>query len=309
MTWSLVRQAVQPATLAKYRSCYSEFRQWLDNDVQRGGRQGPVSDMQLDEALSDWVHLMFWQNPRRGNLSRCKSTKHWFGLFLPHLKLVWMAQALRGWDNFVPAQPSTPVPRGLMLLMVRHLLHNNDLEAATAIALSFECYLRTQKELLPAKVSDVALPRDPHTAHWMGTENGILRINGKTGSNQSVLLHPAAVSSALLRRLIQVRQHQGFPQLFYMGDQYRTVFYDTLVALGVSPDAFQPYALKHGGATHDFMLGWSIPDIQVRGRWQRTKNVSHYIQVGQAMLATFQMPPAFQQLAAQLVADPWLVFS
>ena len=59
---------------------------------------------------------------------------------------------------------------------------------------------------------------------------------------------------------------------------------------------------RAGGTTHMFMLGWSIEQIQFRGRWLSQRTLHSYVQEGAAMLTWSSIPPSAALEAQTLIA-------
>ena len=85
-------------------------------------------------------------------------------------------------------------------------------------------------------------------------------------------------------------------------DRYRRVFKQTCAALGL-PSAYVPHSHRHGGATRWHLLGHSIEDILMRGRWASTKSARRYVQAGRAMLLTTRVPDQVGVIARVLTRN------
>ena len=75
----------------------------------------------------------------------------------------------------------------------------------------------------------------------------------------------------------------------------------TVIGLGATP--YVPHSLRHGGATHDFLLGRGIEHVQFRGRWQSMESSRRYIQTTRALLVQNQVPTHLNDLGIQLNAS------
>lgn len=304
----LVDHAVQPETLRRYRKSYDEFSRWLHNQVHAGRLRPPFSVDDVDTALARWFQDAYAQNKARGQRAKCERARLCIKHYCPDWSLKYSARALTAWAKLVPAHATTPVPRSLMLLMTEYLLATGDLQAAVAISMSFDCYLRSASELLPVQLEDIMLPQLAQAT--LGAAHGVLHLrHTKTGPHKSVLLRPNDISTHLLEHLVHHRRQRGQAKLVLLSaTAYRKIFYQTLSALGLPEDhPYRPYALRHGGATDAFLCGDSIDQIAARGRWARRANCEKYVQLGRAMLAGLALPTQLLQRADYLLQHPFAV--
>jgi hypothetical protein len=117
----------------------------------------------------------------------------------------------------------------------------------------------------------------------------------KTGPNQWVQVHDKSVELLLLALVSSVSNDQSllFP---FTANQFRSSFKDVCRQLGLS-SSYVPHSLRHGGATRWHLLGHSIEDILLRGRWSSTKSARRYIQAGRAMLLSVEIPSSLASKA------------
>ena len=110
----------------------------------------------------------------------------------------------------------------------------------------------------------------------------------------------------LLRLLVRVRRvHGGDTRLLRLTVyQYRNRFKQTCRLLGLD-QRFVPHSLRHGGATHLYMRGWRMDDIQTRGRWEVQKTCRRYVQAAQALIASIQVPQHLADAGRVLAADSY----
>ena len=85
-------------------------------------------------------------------------------------------------------------------------------------------------------------------------------------------------------------------------DKYRRVFKRACSDLDLS-SSYVPHSLRHGGATRWHLLGHSIEDILLRGRWASTKSARRYVQAGRAMLLTTHVPDSLCRIARVLTQN------
>ena len=170
---------------------------------------------------------------------------------------------------------------------------------AIGTLVAFDCLLRVS-ELCALRVSDVI---DATTAavdkSWRYALALRLRKT-KTGENQSVPVQTLGVRKLLgvLLRLAG-REERLFP---FTTARFRGRFKAACKALGLS-NKLVPHSLRHGGATHMYMSGVEVTTIKVRGRWASLQTCERYVQTGQALLGSMEIPTRIAQAGPVLAAD------
>lgn len=209
------------------------------------------------------------------------------------------------------------MPRGLMLLLVRHFLEIGDLEAAVITATSFEQLLRTASELVDVSLQDVTWPGS--VSAWTGSDKGSVKLsNTKTRSLDSFMLRmddTDVLSTTLLLHWFDLRVGQGATpdsRLFtYRPNQYRAAFHRGLIALGLpETHPYYPHSMRAGGAVWLEEIGMSIDGIRRRGRWDRIQTTELYLCRGRAMLGiSTSLPPSLEPAARHLMKYPLSLLS
>ena len=309
---TLVRASVQLRTIRDYKRGYLKFVGWLEDEVLFGRRLWPRDETELDETFADWVGERLDNSHARGVLQDCRNARHFICFFDPSMKLKYANRALNGWNNLVPANTTTPMPEGLMLLMVEWFLVSDDLQMAVLVAMSFEYMMRTQSELLDADLADVLLPGG--AKGWWRSKHGALQLRDtKTAAFDSVTLDANLATDLLVRLYAQRkrarRQNRGArrsDKLFTVSqDTFQRRFHECLRALGLPDDhPFRPYSLRHGGATDMHMRGVDIRKIVSRGRWRRQSTCERYVSTGRAILGTLKLPKALKRRSKKLMERP-----
>lgn len=274
----LVRAAVKPRTYQRYKTAVSRFLKWLDDH-----NLDPTFST-IDDVLSSYILSLY----RKGK-GKSASTDVLAGLqfFYPDLKkqhLPVAYRAKRGWFKKSPSQPYPPITWGCTVLVGLHIARTH-YRLGVGVLLAFDCFLRSG-ELLGLRSSDVSTPLDARRDRRSGT---ILRLaHTKTGDDQSVRVHDPDVEALLLDLLRRTRP--GAPLFPYSGETLRRLFHDACDHFGLSHD-YVPHSLRHGGATHWQLEGFSADDILQRGRWTTSRSMRRYIQSGRARLIARDIPP------------------
>jgi integrase len=210
-------------------------------------------------------------------------------------------QCLKGWERVKKSTSHPPLTWELTVAIACTLARSGFHAPAVAMLLAFDCYLRVG-ELTRLRLRDIVMPHDSRMgrAH---TAMAVCLARSKTGLNQSVgLARPevAAVLCAWVRALPRDVQDDNPLVFAFSPDLLRRLMRNACVQLGLGHTAYVPHSLRHGGATADFLLSGSIERVQFRGRWKSMESLRTYVQTARALLAAQDVPPALNQLGAQL---------
>lgn len=270
----LMGQALAPTTLGKYTKALNLFLAFCS---QRGFRVGGARE--VDRHLAAYIQHLF-DTGQPFHLASC-------AVFGVQHHAPWMAQhlaasklALKGWHRLQPSESHPPLTWELTCLLAVWLAIRGERDAALALLLGFDCYLRIS-EILGLTVRDVATANDPRLgAAYRGMMVRLART--KTGVNQAV-----TVEHLVVARLLQahVRGRPAESKVFSISrSRLYEVFHRATQAVGVGDHGYSPHSLRHGGATRHFLQGRPIADVMFRGRWSSAKSVKTYIQSGRALL-------------------------
>ena len=188
------------------------------------------------------------------------------------------------------------------MIALKLSLHSWSLGIGTLLA--FDCFLRVG-ELCSLKREDVADASDSRLG--VDFKGMALRLRKtKTGPNQWVEVESPAVM--LLLRDVIAKTKPGRSLFPVSTSTYRRLFKSACSDLKLST-SYVPHSLRHGGATRAHLLGKSMEDILLRGRWASTKSARRYIQSGRAILLSMQTPPLVARLGPILSRDILTTFS
>jgi hypothetical protein len=296
---SLIWASVQPLTQRRYLKAPDEFLVWMQAtyDSPRA-----VTPQRLDKYVVLYIQHKYETDPSRGNRQHCINLKCAIHVTLPETvnQLLGSQRALSGWDKLVHARQKPPISYGFTLFLVDYFMREHEIEAACAVMLAFDMFMRIN-ELLSICHEDVSLPQNQ-------TPGGIRLRQTKRGRNQSVLLrHPLAVCA--LRTLMTHNASQEKIFSISPGKFFR-MLQQARVSLGLSDEArFTAHSFRHGGASHWFLMGASISDIAERGRWASEKTCKTYVQTGRALLFSTLLPPNVKALSDALTTRPLILLS
>ena len=294
----LVEAAFAPSTVRRYTAAVREFLEWIyDNNY------GVSSTAEADELLLEYLHDFYLEG---GSKAAANNTVYGVVMLVPALRhrLHSSRLALRGWHRLHPPQSYPPLTWELAVVIGVQMVRGGRLAMGIATVLGFHCYLRLG-EICNLRASDVADSGDARVGvEYRGMA---LRLRTtKTGPNQWVEVTDVSVA-ALLRALLAGRRREDLV-FDFSASFYRMTFKAVLSNLGLS-STYVPHSLRHGGATRDHLLGASLEQVLMRGRWASTKSARHYIQAGRAMLLATEVPPHIAELGSLFAANLETSFS
>jgi integrase len=162
---------------------------------------------------------------------------------------------------------------------------------SVATLLAFDCYLRVS-EITALKNSDIILSSStanelPDHKDDLPSGQTLIRLaQTKTGNNKLVILNRSALGILLARLKESCGPHERlFP---FSKFRYRSAFKQICTDLGLDAFNFRPHSLRHGGASHDYMLGLKVEDIMIKGRWQSLIAVRRYLQSAKSLFIKHQ---------------------
>jgi integrase len=298
-SYQLLRARLKDKTFENYQRAVSRFVHWcrFENRI--------IDTLpQLDSALLDYFEWCY-----RSRLSKqlCINTLSGIIAFRSETKghLPYAADAIKGWQIAVPSVQRPPVTWPIACVIAVYMASHNMLAAAIGTLLGFDCFLRIS-ELCSLRVSDVIdAELSPVDQSWLYSIGLRLR-DTKTGLNQSVTVINPGVAQ-LLRLLVHARRIKGGRDaslLQLSARQYRYRFKQVCQRLSLD-STLTPHSMRHGGATHYYMRGMSIADVQARGRWESQKTCKRYVQTAQALIATIRIPQHLADAGRALALDPY----
>lgn len=278
----LARAAVRAATTRRYTQCLRRFRDWA-----RGSRGTRVrwrkavsgSGSTMDGLLSTYFQLGFEGKVDVGGRSGAAATLCAVADRWPALRgALWVARrSLKAWLRKSRPQRWAPLTLELTATLAVAMAARGHSRAAIGTMLAFDCMLRVS-ELCRLRARDIA---DEHKggigAGFAGM--GVSLRRTKTGPDKYVEVDRADVRGLVSELLPTLRPQDRLVGLTTSG--YRAVFKQACADLGVAGVGFVPHSLRHGGATHMFVvLKAPLEAVVLRGRWAAKASAHHYIQAG-----------------------------
>ena len=261
-------------TWARYQSALNGFATWChENAVPT------TSFTMLDWALQGFIHAQYFEGASRQS---CVNTLAGLIICIPSARrnLECSRLCLKGWATLKPSISWPPFSWDTASLVAATMLSNGSSRAAFCLLLAFDCLLRVS-ELCALRVRDIAAPSDPRLGAAAPKHFALLLRQTKTGRNLWVQVLSPVIVQLFPRFLAGLAPEQRLLPL--SPAKFRSLLRASCVKIGFKAH-FTPHSLRHGGATHMFLLRYSLEDILHRGRWKSTASARRYIQAGQAHL-------------------------
>ena len=276
----LLGDSLQPASKAKYISAVSNFITWCIEN-----QHSVQTFAALDELVADYIHCLYEIGDGKGK-GEASCLVYGIIKFLPRAKfqLLTAQASLVGWLKKCPSRSYPPITWPVAGAVAIHLVRSGLVRCGIAVLLAFDCFLRCG-ELVALRKKDVAENGD----HRLGSEYAgmALRLKKtKTGANQWVEINNEEVKF-LVRFLVHSTDKPSDRLFPLTSSQFRAAFKQAVQTLQL-PN-YVPHSLRHGGATRWHLLGHSIEDVMLRGRWSSTKSARRYVQSGRAMLLSLNI--------------------
>lgn len=272
---------VKPTTRRLYELAVRKFVSWCD--------VGGLVDAALsfDDLL--YAYLIHLYSIRA---SKSSAVYVVYGVLLlnPSLKssLSLSQSALAGWNSLRESVSWPPLPHPVMIAMACSLCKGGSWLAGVGMLLSFDCFLRVS-ELCNLEVGDVIFSGHPALNGGKGVALQLSQT--KTGKNQFVIVRDTDVAclleAAVADAIVSNRSHV-FP---FSPESFRLYMKAASSAVGVGSCGYVPHSLRHGGATQAFLMGETVEQIALRGRWKSNNSIRTYIQAGRALMALQKLPP------------------
>jgi integrase len=283
-------------------STYTDYRRGVERFLE--ARALPYSKLvflrtaQIDRRFASYLRELY---DNEGSMQSGENARNGLHLWLPRTKnrLRDSHTILHYWARQRKQQSYPPIPRNVATLVAVSLAQRGELHAAIAVLLSFDCYLRVN-ECLSLTKADVTIPTDRRLGGDVHEKTTIHLRKTKTLDNLSCVVHDPVVARLLHRIVASLPTPASrlFPLTLTAYREHH--FKGTLRGLGLGHLHFVPHSLRHGGATHDYVIAGMTPEYIVRrGRWASPKSADRYIQQLRAVDMTFLVPAAMDQQGAR----------
>ena len=190
-----------------------------------------------------------------------------------------------------------PLPWLALLGIAGSLVEAGEFTCAALVLVGFHCFLRTS-ELLGIGLG--------HVTWTVQRLEGVVSLPltksaQRTGSPESTTFNDAVVG-ALLEFAMRGRA-PGDRIWNRSALDFRRLWREHVVRIGLSGDDFLPYCLRRGGATHYFLETGDLTSTQHRGRWSSYKACRVYVVDGQRELQEAALLAATRAACIRLAAS------
>lgn len=294
MRFFLLEKAYRPTTQLAYKRGAKAFYQRL----QEWGAD-PVDASELDLLFTRYIHEKFLEKAGKGRQA-VSAALYGVCMCLPEVKRLMPSskQSLLGWARHKPSVAHPPITWELTLCVaavVAKVLRAP--RAAVAILVAFDCYLRIG-EVAALDAGCVASGKGKSSLPRLYRKTALQLKTTKTGENQFVHVRRECVETLLLQ--VRARAVSRSSDMFPSAAKLRSLFNRALQLLGIDHLGFVFHSLRHGGATTDQLLGVSLDEVLMRGRWAAARSARHYIQSGKAQLINLMIPPGLSALGVRI---------
>ena len=279
---------VQPATRRRYDNATQQFFNFL----QTNQLELPKQKALLDGLVCDYVEHL-WSS----GAGRALANDTLAGLqdlqpsIRGHLAGAW--RLLKTWSvNEIPNR-APPLPEQVVLAMAGWGFFNGHYSFGVSLLIGFYTMLRSG-ELLHLNSSHILVaPQDRQVLISLGLTKG----GKRQGAAESVIFgYDQAV--AMVKRWKQIAT--SATPLVTSASKWRSLFSESLSALGLERFSFRPYSLRRGGATFWFGKHHNLDRILIQGRWQAQRTARIYLNEGLAALAQTQINFKHPSIASYL---------
>ena len=270
---SLHSLTVQPATRRRYDKATEGFFQFLRTERL----VLPTKKDALDPLVCEYLEHLWSTGVGRG---QANDTVAGLQDLQPsvrnHLPGAW--RLLRTWAlNEIPNR-APPIPEQVVQAMAGWAFFKGYNSFGVSLLLGFYTMLRSG-ELLGLKSTHIFCPvKEKQVLISLGLTKG----GKRQGAAESVIL--GVEQGVLLTRHWKKIASSTSP-MASSPSQWRSLFSESLEALGLSEYQFRPYSLRRGGATWWFEKHHNLDRILVQGRWLAHKTARIYINEGLALKA------------------------
>lgn len=293
---------LKPKTKTQYTQCLSSFLTYIQIHFHRSpifshslsSSSSSTSSAQLiselDRLLCNYMNYLY---SGHGKYYQASYTYNSLCYYIPQCKLILYEskQRLKAWDKKGQKEKiyKTPLTKELTHVIAVSLLNANYIHSAIGVLLSFECYLRIG-ELCSIRICDIGKPSSSSCSSYSSSFTHSYTHTGmviglketKTGPNQSVIVRDPLVCSLILLLLsTHTNQNEKSTDKLFSFDAmlFRRHFASACDALHLSSYHFTPHCLRHGGASHDYIINQNnLNTIVERGRWAIVQSARTYIQ-------------------------------
>ena len=182
------------------------------------------------------------------------------------------------WNKLEVSRQTPPLPSDALFALCAFALQGGHPFVAVALYLAFHCFLRTG-EFVSLQLSQFRGNR--HTMTLVLTDTKTTKRHGA--------IEYISIDGPVARILVEwsrLRLRHG-PLIQLSEPKFRSLWRSLVQQAGLDPDIFQPYSVRRGGATFDYVDTGSHDRALLRGRWNSIRAARIYVREGEELLARF----------------------
>ena len=300
----LVKNVVQPKTLEDYKKRLAAFREFAGTVTVT-----PLESMlgpELGKLVVEYFEFLFLDGAAAGEAEKVLSA---IELLMPNARRgeenepAGARLALRGFRRLSPTATRAPLPYVALCCMIGTALHLGHVEFAIAILTGFTAYLRPG-ELLSLTGAQLVEPLKGSGVKWWSLllapeEKG---VPSKIGVFDETALLDTEVMLRIAPQLRRLKKKAGEQRLWsFSGQEFNDLFRTISEAASVQVLKAHPYALRHGGASHDSLHRLRTPEqIKKQGRWKSDSSVARYNKHARVVTEANKLSGAAQSYGEQV---------
>ena len=289
----LVHSVADSTALRIYLPNVRKFLGWLQaSDVAF------VTMEDKDHAMSRYLSIKCYDEdvgPAAGDAA-LNGLMYLFPEYRGEMPRSW--RCLLGWHRVHIHGEGSPLPIELIACIAEAMRKAAQPDAADAVELATDCYLRSM-ELLALRATDVVILEEK------GARQAVVRLgaaergeSAKTGMRQGVRVDSPHVIDMLVQRKAKCQPNDLLSGL----TKARFVTAWHAAGLSLKFDLGPPHSLRHSGPSHDAATGYrTMWQIQRRGRWASERSVLRYAKTHAWVEARAKVPAALMQRGALLL--------
>jgi hypothetical protein len=280
----LVHSVSDTTALRIYLPNVRKFLEWaLKEDLPF------VTMIDKDHAMSEYLSMKCYDDdvgPAVGDAA-LNGLMYLFPEYRGCMPRAW--RCLLGWHRIHIHGEGSPLPIEILACVSDEMRLAGALDAADALDLAVDCYLRSM-EFLNLCAEDVIILRE------RGAVEATLRLgvaergeSAKTGMRQGVRVDSPHVVAMLVRRKANLAPGE---RLFKLS---KPAFVKAWVSAGdkLGIDLGPPHSIRHSGPAHDAATAYrTMWQIQRRGRWASERSVLRYAKTHAYVEARARAPAA-----------------
>ena len=273
----LEANTVRTGTAASYDQHSKSFWEWL----QTSGPDQELDRDELDSRLMEYFEHLYFEGHTHSAGQKVLAALEYEDRRIKKGNImdpVRARDALRGFRRLAPGLSRAPLPYVALCALIGAVIYLGFPLTALAWLVQFHCYLRPSELLALRGDSWVRPTLGSGVHHWA------LILHPQEGGNPSKtaewdesLILDWPVFSRLTSILDRIRKRPADLAFGLKYVTYLDLFRRASEISGVVKLQAHPYAIRHGGASHDALEGRrSLAAVKARGRWRADSSVRRY---------------------------------